>query len=129
MNRMSSENRDLFTEAMSSREGGRVQLKYVIKKRCVRNIMSFYRNVSKKYKYTYSQELMEKNVNDAYDDMLRIENGLLRRKPTLSRWQGYHMANTDKWYYAYTIDGDTVTIIDACHAQNMKENPKGDKSE
>lgn len=35
--------------------------------------------------------------------------------------QGYYMANTDKWYYAYTIDGDTITIQDACHAQNMHE--------
>jgi len=31
------------------------------------------------------------------------------------------MANTDKWYYAYTINGDTITIEDACHAQNMYE--------
>jgi hypothetical protein len=30
------------------------------------------------------------------------------------------MANTDKWYYAYIIDGDTITVVDACHAQNMK---------
>lgn len=31
------------------------------------------------------------------------------------------MANTDKWYYAYTLSGDTITIHDACHAQNMHE--------
>ena len=31
------------------------------------------------------------------------------------------MANTDKWYYAYTIDGDTIDIRDARHAQNMHE--------
>ncbi len=30
------------------------------------------------------------------------------------------MANTDKWYYAYTIEGDTITVVDACHAQNMR---------
>ena len=29
--------------------------------------------------------------------------------------------NTDKWYFAYTIDGDTIFIEDACHAQNMHE--------
>ncbi len=26
----------------------------------------------------------------------------------------------DKWYFAYTIDDDTIIIVDACHAQNMK---------
>jgi len=35
--------------------------------------------------------------------------------------KGYYMANTDKWYYAYTIEGDTVTVVDACHAHNMHE--------
>ena len=95
------------------------QPKYIIKKRCVQKVIAFYRNVSKKYKHTYSQELMEKNVNDAFDAMYQIEQTLLRRKPTMARWAGYHMANTDKWYFAYKIDGDIITIVDACHAQNM----------
>lgn len=96
-------------------------MNYVIRKRCAQKITSFYRNVSKKYKHAYSLELMEKNVHDAYDAIYCIERTLLRRKPTLSRWKGYHMANTDKWYFAYTFDGETVTVVDACHAQNMHE--------
>ena len=98
-------------------------MNYIIKKRCAQKITSFYRNVSRKYKHTYSQELVEQNVHDTYDGMYKIECGLLRRDPTLSRWKekGYFMANTDKWYYAYTFEGDTVTVVDACHAQNMHE--------
>jgi hypothetical protein len=64
---------------------------------------------------------MHKNVDDAVNAMYLIERTLLRRKPTIARWAGYHMANTDKWYFAYTIDGDTITIVDACHAQNMRK--------
>jgi hypothetical protein len=64
---------------------------------------------------------MYRNIEEAYDSMFRIENGLSRRKPTISCWQDCHMANTDKWYYAYKIDGDTITVVDACHAQNMHE--------
>ena len=94
---------------------------YVVKKRCLNNITTFYRNVAKKYKHTYSLELMEKNVHDAYDSMYQIERTLLRREPVIPRWIGYYMANTDKWYFAYTFDGETVTIVDACHAQNMHE--------
>ena len=78
-------------------------------------------NVSRKYRHSYSRELMEKNVHDAIDSIYQIERTLLRREPTLSRWEGYYMANTDKWYFAYTIDGDTITVRDACHAQNMHE--------
>ena len=96
-------------------------MKHVIRKRCAQKITTFYRNVSKKYKHTYSQELMEKNVHDAYDSMFQIERTLLRREPTISQWTGYYMANTDKWYFAYTIVGDTITVVDARHAQNMLE--------
>jgi len=96
-------------------------MKYVIRKRCAQKVTEFYRNVSKKYKHTYSQELMEQNVQDAYDSIFMIEQSLLRREPTISRWKGYYMANTEKWYYAYTLEGDTVTVVDACHAQNMHE--------
>ena len=97
------------------------QFKYSIKKRCAYKITTFYRNVSKKYKHTYSLELMEKNVHDAYDSIFQIEKTLQRREPTIARWKGYHMANTDKWYFAYTFDGETITVVDACHAQNMHE--------
>lgn len=96
-------------------------MRYDIRKSCAQKITSFYRNVSKKYKHTYSQEMMEKNVHDAYDSMFQIECTLLRRKPIISQWSGFHMANTDKWYFAYTIEGDTITIVDAIHAQNMHE--------
>ena len=47
-------------------------MNYRIKKRCLSKITTFYRNVSKKYKHTYSQELMEKNVHDAFDSIYHI---------------------------------------------------------
>jgi len=83
---------------------------YRIHNKCRSNIVRFYKGVAKKYKYTYSEELMLKNIDDATNGMFLIEKTL--------HW---HMANTDKWYYAYTIDGDTITIQDACHAQNMHD--------
>ena len=57
-------------------------MKYVIRKRCAQKITTFYRNDSKKYKHTYSLELMVKNVNDAYDSIFQIEKTLQRREPT-----------------------------------------------
>ena len=100
----------------------RQTMNYSIRKKCVRKINTFYRNVAKKYKHTYSEELMHRNIDEAANSITQIESTLLRRDPTLSRWKGYHMANTDKWYFAYTFDGETVTVVDACHAQNMHEN-------
>ena len=96
-------------------------MKYIIKPGASRMIFSFYQNVAKKYLHTYDKDDLKRNVYDALQSIYEIERTLLRRKPTIARWAGYHMANTDKWYFAYTIDGDTITIVDACHAQNMHQ--------
>jgi len=96
-------------------------MRYIIKRQAKYKIAMFYQNVIRKYRHTYSLELMDKNIDEALDAMFQIEQSLLRRKPTLKRWQKaeWHMANAGKWYYAYTISGDTITIEDACHEQNM----------
>jgi hypothetical protein len=94
---------------------------YNISNKVFNVIDEFYTNVANKYINTYSYELLCENVTDAYNTIYRIENGLLRRNPTISRWKGYYMANTDKWYFAYKIDGDTINVVDACHSQNMHE--------
>ena len=99
-----------------------VDYKYIIKPRASRKVFSFYSNVAKKYRHTYDRENLKRDVQNAVFSMYQIERTLLRREPTLTRWNGYHMANTDKWYFAYTFDGETVTVVDACHAQNMHEN-------
>jgi len=96
------------------------ELKYIIKPRATQKIFSFYSNVAKKYRHTYDKTDLKHNVHDAVFSIYQIERTLLRREPTIERWAGYHMANTDKWYFAYTIEDDTITIVDACHAQNMK---------
>ena len=101
----------------------RLSYKYILKNDALWKIESFYLHVSLKYRHTYSFEDMERNVRQAVFDAYQIEQSLLRRKPTVIRWQqeGWHMANAGRWYYAYTIEDDTVTIHDACHEQNMHE--------
>ena len=98
-----------------------MEYRYKIKPLAQRKIRSFYYNVAKKYRHTYSKWLMYKNIDDAVDGMFMIEKTLLRREPIILRWAGYHMAHKGKWYYAYTIEGDTIFIEDACHAQNMHD--------
>ena len=95
-------------------------MRYIIKPRAARKIFSFYSNVAKKYRHTYDKADLKRDVFKTTFSIYEIECTLLRREPTIERWKGYNMANTDKWYFAYTFDGETVTIVDACHAQNMK---------
>lgn len=100
-----------------------MEFKYEVRPRAALKIRKFYQNVAKKYRHTYDEEDLIRNIFDALFKIHQIEKILLRRKPTIARWkkQGWHMANTDKWYYAYTVEGDTITIQDACHTQNMHE--------
>jgi hypothetical protein len=95
--------------------------RYIIKPRASRKIFSFYQNVARKYRHTYDKNDLKRDVQNAVFSIYQIEKTLLRRKPTIHKWSSFHMANTDKWYFAYTIEGDTITIVDACHAQNMHE--------
>ena len=98
-----------------------IDYKYIIKPRASRKIFTFYSNVAKKYRHTYDKEELNRDVHNAVFSIYQIERTLLRREPTLNRWNGYYMANTNKWYFAYTIENDTITIVDACHAQNMHQ--------
>lgn len=98
-----------------------MQYKYILTRRAAARIRSFYGNVARKYRHTYSFEDMERNIRDAVLSIYRIEDTLPRREPTISRWKGLHMANTSRWYYAYRIEGDTIVVVDACHAQNMHD--------
>ena len=97
--------------------------KYIIKPRASQKIWSFYRNVARKYQHTFSEEDVISNVKYTVHSIYRIESSLLRRRPTITRWQGFHMAHAGKWYYAYTIDDDVITIHDVCHQQNMHDKP------
>jgi len=94
---------------------------YLVKAKAALKIRTFYRNVFKKYRHTYSYRNMQYNIDQAVDSFYLIEKSLLRRKPTLERWRlaGWHMANAGKWYYAYSIADDTIVIEDACHELNM----------
>jgi hypothetical protein len=98
-----------------------IAYKYEISRQCYEEIYAFYYHVALKYRHTYSEELMHKNIDDAIDSMYQIERTLLRRQPSVKRWLGLNMANTDTWYFAYTIENDTIIIVDACHAQNMHD--------
>lgn len=78
-------------------------------------------NVARKYKNTFDYSDMHRNSDMAIESIYKIENGLLRRTPTIPKWKGYFMAHDGKWYFAYRIENDTIYIEDVCHSQNMHE--------
>lgn len=86
-------------------------------------IIQFYTNVAKKYCNTWTQNDIKKHLSITKSAIYKIENGLLRQKPTISRWEGLYMATTldRKWNFAYRIEGNKIYVEDACHAQNMHE--------
>ena len=69
---------------------------YVLTSKMHSELCNFYINVSKKYRNTYDYNDMSRDINRAYDAIYQIEDGLLRRQPTLSRWNGLFMANSNE---------------------------------
>lgn len=67
---------------------------YNISNRVYQKVLSFYENVSKKYPHTFTYEDLQKKYYDTCYSINKIENGLLRQKPTISRWKGLYMATT-----------------------------------
>ena len=98
-------------------------MKYRINKNVLNIINRFYRNVAKRYRNTWTIDDVKKYALTTKQSIYQIENGLIRRKPTISRWDGMYMATSAdrRWNFAYRIDGDTIYVEDACHAQNMHE--------
>ena len=54
------------------------QYKYFYTKQTAAKIRSFYKNVAKKYRHTYSYEDMERNIHDAFFAIYAIERTLRR---------------------------------------------------
>lgn len=95
--------------------------KYIIKPRAQLKIRSFYKNVARKYRHTYDYDDFMRNVHDALFSIYDIECTLLRREPAIERWKGYHMANTDKWYFAYTIASVIGAVISFRQSKEAKK--------
>ena len=78
----------------------------VYRPKALRKIWTFYRNVAKKYRHVYDFADMQKDISKAVLNGYYIEQSLLRRQPTIGRWQreGWHMAKAGKWHYAYSIN-------------------------
>lgn len=96
-----------------------MQYKYLVEPNASLKIWSFYHHVALKYRHTFSEEDVIKNVQKAVRSIYLIEKYLQRRPPLLSHWSNWHMAHAGKWYYAYTIENDCIIVHDACHQQNM----------
>ncbi len=56
---------------------------YQVNKTVYNKILSFYSNVAKKYRHTYSYEDLQRDYKNAIYSINNIENGLLRRKPAI----------------------------------------------
>ena len=86
-------------------------------------INDFYLNMHRKFRNSWGIEEIHNLIDNAVDSIYEIEDGLQRREPTISRWNGLFMATSrdKKWNFAYRIEGETIYLEDACHAQNMHE--------
>lgn len=99
-------------------------MEYKVEDRVYNVIRNFYRNVAIYHGNTNSEENILDYMRKAYRSIYQIENGLLRRRPRMKRWQGYYVAlsKDGTWYYAYSIEGNVIHFYDACYCTNIHDN-------
>ena len=108
-------------------------MKVVVNKKALQSISTFYHNVRKKYKHTYSKEQMEKNIDEVCDAIQSIkDNG---KVPILQKHKikGYKEATWKRkgtkinWYFEYKVETDEnndyiIHVYEAINFRNMHEN-------
>ena len=108
-------------------------MKVVVNKKALQSISTFYHNVRKKYKHTYSKEQMEKNIDEVCDAIQSIkDNG---KVPILQKHKikGYKEATWKRrgtkvdWYFEYIVETDEnndyiIHVYEAINFRNMHEN-------
>lgn len=108
-------------------------MKVVVNKKALQSISTFYHNVRKKYKHTYTKEQMEKNIDEVCDAIQSIkDNG---KVPILQKHKikGYKEATWKRrgtkinWYFEYKVETDEnndyiIHVYEAINFRNMHEN-------
>lgn len=108
-------------------------MRVVVNKRAFLSISTFYNNVLQKYSNTYSEEQMQKNVDEVCDAVQNIQdNGKL---PILQKHKikGYKEATWKRrgtkinWYFEYKVETDEnndyiIHVYEAINFRNMHEN-------
>lgn len=107
-------------------------MRVVVNKRAFLSISTFYNNVLQKYSNTYSEEQMQKNVDEVCDAVQNIQdNGKL---PILQkhRNKGYKEATWKRkgtkidWYFEYKVEKDKnsdyiIRVYEVINHRNMHE--------
>ena len=87
-------------------------------------IMDFYKNTGLKFSDTNTGDVIEKYINDTINSIATINHNSLLQQPYLNSWQEYKRITLGKWNFAVEVKDNTIIIVDACHRQNLTNNPE-----
>lgn len=105
------------------------KLHIIVDNLAIAQIMSFYNNVGLKFPHNNTGDVIEKYIDNAINSIYSLNNDKLLQEPYLNRWAGYKRITLGYWNLAVVVDGNTFYVKDACHRQNMTNNPEIEESE
>ena len=85
-------------------------------------IRQFYRNVHKKHRNVYGKEQIKSMIINAFNSINNLHGYKLISDSILDKWKGFGRVVVGQWHFAIDIKGNKVTVVDACHQQNMTNN-------
>lgn len=88
----------------------------------------FYQSLAKKWKYTYSIQNMQANINDVYEQMRLIGSQYRGKKPITQDWidKGYFMVYYRKrgWYFGFKQTLDNEGNVTAVYVMEVIQNSR-----
>jgi hypothetical protein len=97
-------------------------MKILISDKALDKIYTFYLNVAKKYKYTWSMEDSIMRIDKVSQEAYKVGTELAKRRPGfIRRWIGYSVdySKATGWYFAYKIEDGVIYVEDAENYRNM----------
>lgn len=90
-----------------------------------RKLSTFYYNMWKAHHNEWGREEINKLISSRYNSLIKnVNHNKLLMQPYLNRWNDYKQIVINEWDYAVDIKDEKVFIVDACHRQNMTNNPE-----
>ena len=82
-------------------------------------ISKFYNNAARKHESNWGKDFTQHQIRE---NIRKLKNPSLYipiKEPLLYKWKNYQRIKIDRWNYAIQIIDNKITIVDACHQQNM----------
>ena len=101
-----------------------VKYKFKIDNQVHDKITSFYHNIYLHKKERFCKAHIRNLIKSRYNSIRSINENTILMRPYLNSWKDYNRVLLGEWNFAVKKSGNMIHVVDACHRQNLTNNPE-----